>query len=120
MMDKRATGMVFSAHYQFAGSSTVISSKSRMPAFGLGKMASVGFHLIGLPDVLITVVQKDDQQPSINAEQLEIAALIDDIADEMTREGVEAALAARHNTRYEEDQYKFNPFEVASIQEKKL
>ncbi|MBB3139092.1 hypothetical protein FHS26_006873 [Rhizobium pisi] len=88
-------------------------------------MASVGFHLVGLPDVLITIVQKDDQQPSTNTEQLEIAALIDDIADEMTREGVEAALAARHaalsdDTRYEEDEYKFNPFGVASIQEKKL
>jgi hypothetical protein len=88
-------------------------------------MASVGFHLIGLPDVLVTFTRKDDQQPSTNAEQLKIAALIDDIADEMTREGVEIALAGRHavlsdDTRYEEDKYKFNPFGVASIQEKKL
>jgi hypothetical protein len=88
-------------------------------------MASVGFHLIGLPDVLVTFARKDDQQPSTNAEQLKIAALIDDVADEMTREGVEAALADHHaaladDTRYEEDEYKFNPFGVASLQEKTL
>lgn len=88
-------------------------------------MASVGFHLIGLPDVLVTFAREDDQQPSTNAEQLKIAALIDDVADEMTREGVETALADRHatladDTRYEEDGYKFNPFGVASIQEKNL
>ncbi|NTG50789.1 hypothetical protein G6M04_25710 [Agrobacterium rhizogenes] len=88
-------------------------------------MASVGFHLVGLPDVLVTFARKDNHQPSTNAEQLKIAALIDDIADEMTREGVETALADRKatladDTRYEEDGYKFNPFGVASIQEKKL
>jgi hypothetical protein len=88
-------------------------------------MASVGFHLVGLPDVLITFVRKDDQQPSTNAEQLKIAALIDDIAEEMTRDGVATALAAHHaalsdDTRYDEDEYKFNPFGVASIPEKKL
>ncbi|MGO4570023.1 hypothetical protein AB4Z52_34580, partial [Rhizobium sp. 2YAF20] len=59
-------------------------------------MVSVGFHLVGLPDVLITIPRKDDQQPSTNAEQLEIAALIDDIADQIAREGIETALADRH------------------------
>ncbi|MQB41783.1 hypothetical protein [Rhizobium sp. ICMP 5592] len=88
-------------------------------------MASVGFHLVGLPDVLVTFARKDAQRPSTNAEQLKIAALIDDIADEMTREGVETALAGRHaaladDTRYGEDEYKFNPFGVARIQEKQL
>ncbi|MGO4569662.1 hypothetical protein AB4Z52_32625, partial [Rhizobium sp. 2YAF20] len=88
-------------------------------------MVSVGFHLVGLPDVLITIPRKDDQQPSTNAEQLEIAALIDDIADQIAREGIETALADRHaalsnDTRYEEDEYKFNPFGVVSIREKAL
>ena len=83
-------------------------------------MASVGFHLVGLPDVLITFERKDDQPPSTNAEQLKIAALIDEIADEMTREGVEKALADRHaalsdDTRYEEEEYKFNPFGVVTV-----
>jgi hypothetical protein len=85
-------------------------------------MASVGFHLVGLPDVLITFERKDDQPPSTNTEQLKIAALIDEIADEMTREGVEKALADRHaalsdDTRYEQDEYKFNPFGVVTVAE---
>ena len=88
-------------------------------------MASVGFHLVGLPDVLVTTVRPDDQRPSTSAEQLKIAALIDAIADEMARDGVEAALADRraalsNDTRYEEDEYKFNPFGVVRIQMKEL
>ncbi|TIX90411.1 hypothetical protein [Rhizobium sp. P44RR-XXIV] len=83
-------------------------------------MASVGFHLVGLPDVLVTLDRKGDQSPSTNEEQLKIAALIDDVAEEMTRDGVEAALTKRHvtlsdDTRYEETEYKFNPFGVATI-----
>lgn len=83
-------------------------------------MASVGFHLVGLPDVLITIDRKDDQSPTTNAEQLKIAALIDDIAEEMAREGIERTLADRHadlsdDTRYEEEEYKFNPFGVATV-----
>ncbi|OBZ95680.1 hypothetical protein ADU59_09930 [Pararhizobium polonicum] len=88
-------------------------------------MDSVGFHLVGLPDALVTFDGKDDRQPSTNAEQLKVAALMDDLADEMTRKGVEAALVARHaalsdDTRYEEDEYKFNPFGVVNIQVRKL
>ncbi|MGO4318807.1 hypothetical protein [Agrobacterium sp. MCAB5] len=88
-------------------------------------MGSVGFHLVGLPDVEIHFTRKDQQQPSTNSEQLKIAALIDDIADQMTRDGVEAALKDRRadlsdDTRYEEDEYKFNPFGVATIRDHKL
>jgi len=88
-------------------------------------MASVGNHLVGVPDVLITFIRKDDRQPSTNAEQLAIAALIDDIGDQMTREGIDAAVAARHatlsnDTRYDEDEYKFNPFGVVTIRDEKL
>lgn len=88
-------------------------------------MGSVGFHLVGLPDIEVHFTRKDDKSPSTNAEQLKIAALIDDIADQMTRKGVETALKARHadladDTRYEEDEYKFNPFGVATIQDYKL
>ncbi len=88
-------------------------------------MGSVGFHLVGLPDVRVHFTRKDEQQPSTNAEQLKIAALIDEIADQMTRDGVEAALKGRltelsDDTRYEEDEYKFNPFGVATVQNYKL
>lgn len=88
-------------------------------------MASVGFHLVGLPDVEVHFTRKDEAQPSTNTEQLKIAALIDDIADQMTRDGVEAAVKDRRadlsdDTRYEEDEYKFNPFGVATIRDHKL
>ncbi|MFK0164921.1 hypothetical protein [Rhizobium sp. NPDC090279] len=88
-------------------------------------MASVGNHLVGLPDVLITFIRKDDQQPSTNTEQLAIAALIDEIGDQMTRQGVDAVVADRHTTlsddrRYDEDEYKFNPFGVVTIRDQKL
>ena len=88
-------------------------------------MASVGNHLVGLPDVLVTFVRKDEQQPSTNDEQLEIAALIDEIGDQMAHEGIAAAVAVRHatlsdDTRYDEDEYKFNPFGVVTIRDKKL
>jgi len=88
-------------------------------------MASVGNHLVGLPDVHVTFIRKDDQQPSTNAEQLEIAALIDDIGDQMARDGVDATLAARRaalsdDSRYDEDEYKFNPFGEGTIRDKKL
>ncbi|CUX37808.1 MULTISPECIES: hypothetical protein [Agrobacterium] len=51
---------------------------------------------------------------------LKIAALMDDVAEQMAREGVEAAVKGHSATladdeRYKEDQYKFNPFGVASI-----
>ncbi|WCJ64611.1 MULTISPECIES: hypothetical protein [Agrobacterium] len=87
-------------------------------------MMSVGFHLIGLPDVQVRFTKNGDQ-PSTNTEQLKIAALIDDIADQMARDGVEAAVKDRRatladDTRYEEDEYKFNPFGVVSINDVRL
>nr|WP_295985058.1 hypothetical protein [uncultured Agrobacterium sp.] len=88
-------------------------------------MASVGFHLVGLPDVEVSFIRKDESLPSTNPEQLKIAALMDDIADQMARDGVETTVAAHHATlsndmRYEDDSYKFNPFGVVSIQDYKL
>lgn len=56
---------------------------------------------------------------------LKIAALMDDVAEQMAREGVEATLKGRRasladDTRYEEDEYKFNPFGVATIRDHKF
>ncbi|WCK05197.1 hypothetical protein [Agrobacterium tumefaciens] len=87
-------------------------------------MTSVGFHLIGLPDVQVRFTKNGDQ-PSTNAEQLKIAALMDDVADQMARDGIEAAVKDRRatlddDTRYEEDEYKFNPFGVVSINDVRL
>ena len=88
-------------------------------------MASVGFHLVGLPDIEVGFIRKDENLPSTNPEQLKIAALMDDIADQMARDGVETTVTAHHaalsnDRRYEDDSYKFNPFGVVSIQDYKL
>ena len=88
-------------------------------------MASVGFHLVGLPDIEVGFIRKDENLPSTNPEQLKIAALMDDIADQMARDGVETTVTAHNATlsndmRYEDDSYKFNPFGVVSIQDYKL
>ncbi|MND43220.1 hypothetical protein [Agrobacterium tumefaciens] len=88
-------------------------------------MASVGFHLVGLPDIEVGFIRKDENLPSTNPEQLKIAALMDDIADQMARDGVETTVTAHRATlsndmRYEDDSYKFNPFGVVSIQGYKL
>lgn len=88
-------------------------------------MMSVGYHLIGLPDVQVRFTRKNSDRPSTNAEQLKIAALMDEIADQMAREGVEATVKDRRatladDTRYEEDEYKFNPFGVVSMNDVKL
>jgi hypothetical protein len=88
-------------------------------------MTSVRFHLIGLPDVQVRFTKKDGDQPSTNAEQLKIAALIDDIAEQMAREDVEATLKGRgaslsDDTQCEEDEYKFNPFGVVSVNDLRL
>ncbi|NTZ92503.1 hypothetical protein [Agrobacterium tumefaciens] len=88
-------------------------------------MASVGFHLVGLPDIEVSFIRKDENLPSTNPEQLKIAALMDDIADQMARDGVETTVTAHHaalsnDRRYEDDSYKFNPFGVVSIQDYKL
>lgn len=45
---------------------------------------------------------------------------MDNVAERMAREGVEAAVKGHNATladdeRYEEDEYKFNPFGVVSI-----
>jgi len=88
-------------------------------------MASVGFHLVGLPDVEVGFIRKDENLPSTNPEQLKIAAMMDDIADQMARDGVQTTVTAHQATlsndmRYEDDSYKFNPFGVVSIQDYKL
>jgi hypothetical protein len=68
---------------------------------------SVGFHLVGLPEVYVPA--------SLSEDELELSAIIDRVADEMAADGVDAVLA-RHNARllpvdaYEEDEFFYNPY----------
>jgi hypothetical protein len=70
-------------------------------------LSSVGFHLVGLPEVFV---------PSSSAmDELALSAMIDRVADEMAADGVEAVVARycaeiKAIDEYEEDEFKYNPF----------
>lgn len=69
---------------------------------------SVGFHLVGLPEVFLTKATS----------ALAASFRIDEIADEMVAKGVARALKARtmrltKDSGYPTDSFKFNPFGVA-------
>lgn len=70
-------------------------------------LSSVGFHLVGLPEVFVP--------SSPPMDELALSAIIDGVADEMAADGVEAVVA-RYGAEltaideYEEDDFKHNPF----------
>jgi hypothetical protein len=74
-------------------------------------LTSVGFHLVGLPDVQISMSLGDERA---------IVAMMDDIANDVARLGVDATLAMRHATLvadpdHEEDEFAFNPYGVIRL-----
>ncbi len=88
-------------------------------------MASVGFHLVGLPDVVIDEVQLENPKVYTNGNQLEIARFMDELAAEMAADGISTTVASNKyllsdDNRYEEDSYKFNPFGIVSIKRKRI
>ncbi|OCP02822.1 hypothetical protein BC374_12305 [Ensifer sp. LC13] len=67
---------------------------------------SVGFHLVGIPEVFVPRSLSDDERA--------LSAIIDEVADEVFAEGVEVVLARRGAVLlpiddYEEDDFKYNP-----------
>jgi hypothetical protein len=72
---------------------------------------SVGFHLVGLPEVYVS---KD------LGGEWDAVRIMDEVADDMARRGIDAALEARkltvsHASRYAEDDFKFNPFGIVRV-----
>ena len=68
---------------------------------------SVGFHLIGLPEVFVPRSLSDDD--------LQLTSVIDRVADEVFTEGVDMVLARYGATllpvdAYDEDEFKYNPY----------
>ncbi|TPK95662.1 MULTISPECIES: hypothetical protein [unclassified Mesorhizobium] len=80
---------------------------SRRPLSDGEFLCSVGFHLIGLPEVFVPRSRTDDE--------LMLSYIIDSVADEMFAEGVEEILA-RYGAvllpvdDYDEDDFKYNPY----------
>jgi hypothetical protein len=70
-------------------------------------LSSVGFHLVGLPEVYVP--------SSSSMDELALSAMIDGVADEMAADGVEAVVARygaelKAIDEYEEDDFRYNPF----------
>lgn len=68
---------------------------------------SIGFHLVGIPDVYAPRTLSDDE--------LALSAIIDAVAEEVFSEGVEKTLARRGAKllpvdAYDEDEFKYNPY----------
>ncbi|SJM33929.1 hypothetical protein [Mesorhizobium delmotii] len=80
---------------------------SRRPLSDGEFLCSVGFHLIGLPEVFVPRSLSDDE--------LVLSSIIDSIAEEIFTEGVEMVLA-RHGAmllpidEYDEHDFKYNPY----------
>ena len=84
---------------------------TKRPLAGDDYLESVGFHLVGLPEVYV---------PKSRGTEREGAALIDTVADEMARKGLEPTLKARRAglsfaTDYAEDDFKFNPYGIVKL-----
>ena len=74
-------------------------------------LESVGFHLVGLPEVYVA-------KNLGNARQ--VVAIMDAVADEMTQHGRDAALKKRQAalsfaTKFAPDDFKFNPYGIAYV-----
>jgi hypothetical protein len=74
-------------------------------------LESVGFHLVGLPEVYVSMSHRSER---------EAVAVMDAVADEIARRGLEPALKARgaslsFASSYAEDDFKFNPFGIVKL-----
>jgi hypothetical protein len=80
---------------------------SRRPLRDGDFLCSVGFHLVGSPEVFVPRSLSDDE--------LKLSSIIDSVADEIFTHGVEMVLV-RHTAMllpvdaYDEDDFKYNPY----------
>jgi hypothetical protein len=85
---------------------------SRRPLCDDDSFLSVGFHLIGLPEVFVSRALAEDE--------LELTAIIDDIAEELYIHGVDKTLALHGAILlpvdgYDEDELKYNPYGAVHV-----
>ncbi|MBB2753950.1 UNVERIFIED_ORG: hypothetical protein GGI57_004682 [Rhizobium aethiopicum] len=84
---------------------------AKRPLSARGYLESVGFHLVGLPDVYV---------PDTAGSEREIVAIIDAVADEIAERGLKPTLKERRaslsfNSTYEVDEFKFNPYGIVRL-----
>jgi hypothetical protein len=85
---------------------------AKRPLDGAASNESVGFHLVGLPEVYVAKARGSDR---------DAAKLMDEIADAMAEHGIDATLRNRklnlsHETDYAEDDFKFNPYGIVRVE----
>ncbi|RWY90631.1 hypothetical protein EHI44_03680 [Rhizobium leguminosarum] len=76
-----------------------------------GYLESVGFHLVGLPEVYV---------PETAGSERQIVAIIDAVADEIAQQGLEPTLKGRRaglsfDSTYAVDEFKFNPYGIVRL-----
>ncbi|ANL76076.1 hypothetical protein AMC83_PE00664 (plasmid) [Rhizobium phaseoli] len=84
---------------------------AKRPLSARGYLESVGFHLVGLPEVYV---------PEAMGSERQIVAIIDQVADEVAGQGLDPTLKKRHaslsfNSTYEVDEFKFNPYGIVRL-----
>ncbi|CAM5438105.1 hypothetical protein MAUB1S_07402 [Mycolicibacterium aubagnense] len=84
---------------------------AKRPLSARGYLESVGFHLVGLPEVYVPISQ---------ASEREAVATMDAVADEIATQGLEAILKKRgaslsFESQYAEDEFKFNPYGTVKL-----
>jgi hypothetical protein len=84
---------------------------AKRPLDGKTYNESVGFHLVGLPEIYVAKSRSSDR---------DAVKLMDEIADEMAKRGIDATLADRRlslsqDSAYAEDDFKFNPYGIVHV-----
>lgn len=84
---------------------------AKRPLSARGYLESVGFHLVGLPDVYV---------PDTAGSERQIVAIIDAVAEEIAGRGLDPTLKERRaslsfNSTYEVDEFKFNPYGIVRL-----
>lgn len=84
---------------------------AKRPLSARGYFESVGFHLVGLPEVYV---------PEPVGSERQAVATMDAVADEIAKRGLEPTLKIRHATlsfdsTYDVDEFKFNPYGIVRL-----
>ncbi|WP_085782071.1 hypothetical protein [Rhizobium sp. NXC14] len=84
---------------------------AKRPLSARGYLESVGFHLVGLPEVYV---------PETSGSESQVVAIMDAVADEIGKQGLEPTLKARSaslsfDSSYDVDEFKFNPYGIVKL-----
>lgn len=84
---------------------------AKRPLAGRSHMETVGFHLVGLPEVYVAKAYGSER---------EVVAVMDEVGDQLAQRGLDAVLRDRkarlsEETSYPSDDFKFNPYGIVTI-----